>query len=209
LLPLSDPAEGKTSVGARIGWSDVNDEVFEGSGDLGGTDLYGLQVSLSLLSLFELEVAGEYVSEEFSFDFVDDVGQGEYEDITLYATLRAAVFALPVFPIQIYGGGGLNVHWVDRNIDVPGLSLGLPGAGSALPGDQPGVAPRLSADGIEETIEDVAGEDSEAGWHAVAGARLAFPNAAISVFAEGRYMDGFDEGLPASKSVYAGISLSL
>jgi hypothetical protein len=209
LLLVPESAQAKTSVGARIGWADVNDEVFEGSGDLGGTDLYGIQVTLSLLTLFELEVAGEYVNEDFSFDFLEDVGHGEYEDIALYATLRAPVFALPVLPIQIYAGGGLNVHWVDRTIEVPGQTLRLPGARSAPPGHPPGIAARLLADGIEETIEDVAGEDSEAGWHAVAGARLGFPGMAITIFAEGRYMDGFDEGLPASKAVYAGVSLGL
>lgn len=206
LLPGTSRASG--AVGIRFGWANVADEFFEGSGELGGTNLAGLHLWFDLIPLLEIEVAGEYISEEFSFtegffDGIEAAGDGDYEDITLYATGRVKILSLPALPLHIYAGGGLNVHWMDLAIDVDPSSLTL------APGAEQDVRSNRSAydDELEEAVRKVAGDRSEMGWHAVAGLRLSFSGTGFSVFLEGRYMDGFDEWVPQSNSVYGGFSL--
>ncbi|MCK4304195.1 MAG: hypothetical protein KAY24_08140 [Candidatus Eisenbacteria sp.] len=171
------------AVGIRYGWADVSDDLFEGSGDLGGTNLAGIHLSLRVLPIVEIDLAGEYVSESFDFDegIFDEVkraGDGDYEDITIFATGRLEIIGLPLVPIRGYVGGGVNVHWIDLAVDVEPLDLAMQ-------------------------------SDSEVGWHGVVGLRLSVMGTPMSAFVEGRYMDGFNDGLPTSKAVYGGVSFEL
>ncbi len=199
LLAPAPPAQAGGSVGVRFGWADVSDEVFKGSGDLGGTNLIGLHLNIGLLPLLDVEVAGEYTSEEFSFtegvvEGFEAAGDGEWEDMALYATGRAKVLGFAFLPIHGYVGGGLNVHWAELTLENY----------EHVGGDPPG------GNEFEEAVEDVAGDRSEAGWHLVAGVRLAPPASPLSAFLEARYMKGFDaDRLPESKAIYLGASIGL
>ncbi len=199
LLPGVSAAMGR--VGARYGWSDASGDIFTGSGDLGGTDLIGLQLSLDLLALLEVEAAGEYVSEEF--EFTDGVfqatkaaGRGDYEDFTFFLSAKLDLLELPLFPLKGYVGGGLNVHWIDVTVNEVASQL------------RPVAAARIT-DELEDAIKDVTGDSSEIGWHAALGVRLAVPGGPVSLFVEGRYMEGLDDTVPTSKSLYAGFTLGL
>ncbi len=198
LACLTGLARAEMSVGVRFGWSDVSDEFFEGSGELGGTNLVGAQLGLGLSPLVEFEVAGEYVREEFAFTEgliggIEAAGEGEWEDMALLATVRLVALSLPSLPVRIFVGGGLNVHWADLTLDAASLS----------PQDAP-------ADEIQEAIEEVAGERSEVGWHAVGGLRLSPPASAICAFVEVRHQEGLDpDDLPKSNSIYGGLSIRL
>jgi len=188
------------NVGVRYGWSDVGSEIIDNIGDLGGTNLIGLQASFDLLTLLEVEVAGEYVSESFGFTEgliggVEAAGDGDWEDLALYATGHLNVLTLPMLPVTGYVGGGLNVHWIDLKIE------NAVGPASAPPGPQ---------DDFDDAVKEVAGESSETGWHVVGGLRLSFLGSPLSIFAEGRWADGFeDDGAPETKSAYLGVTLGL
>jgi len=198
-LFIFSPAHAGSGVGIRFGYSDVPDEVFKGSGDLGGTNLVGLHLALKLLPLLDLEIAGEYTKEEFGFreglfEGIEAGGKGDYEDMTLYATARWQVFTLLLLPMNIYIGGGLNSHWVDLQFDETPVEYKTP---------QP-------ADGdLEDAIKKVAGERSEVGWHAVGGAKLAFPQSPLSIFVEARYLKGMSDDVPSSRSIYGGFTIEL
>lgn len=186
-------------VGARFGYADVSDDVFTGSGDLGSTNLVGLQLVLDFFPMLEVEAAGEYVKEEFDFseglfEGIEAAGDGEYEDMGLFLTGRLKLLTMAFLPIQGYAGGGLNVHWVDLTITNPTV---VDQGGSGDEGE------------LEKAIEKVAGDSSEAGWHAVLGARLSLPGLPLSAFLEGRYAKGFDDDLPESKSIYLGANIAL
>ena len=188
-----------SAVGVRFGYADVSDDVFTGSGEVGSTNLIGLQLVIDFFPLLELEAAGEYVSEKFGFteglfDGIEAAGSGEYEDMGLFLTGRLKLLTMAFLPIQGYAGGGLNVHWVDLTIKNPTV---VDQGGSGGQGE------------LEEAIEKVAGDSSEAGWHAVLGARLSLPGIPLSAFLEGRYAKGFDEDLPDSKSIYLGANIAL
>jgi hypothetical protein len=203
-LLLTGSAVAGNGVGIRYGWADVPDEVFEGSGDLGGTNLVGMHLRLGLIPLLNVEVAGEYTNSKFNFedglfDGIEAAGEGEYEDMSLLASVRMNVFSLIVLPLQLYVGGGLNVHWVELKFeDAPQLVTE-----GNLQGGKDG------ADDLEDAVESIAGESSEAGWHLLGGAELAFPGSGLSIFIEGRYMDGMDSDAPKSNSVYGGITIEL
>jgi hypothetical protein len=195
---LTADARAEMSVGMRFGWSDVSGEFFTGSGELGTTNLIGAQLGVGFLKILELEVAGEYISEEFTFtegiiEGVEAAGAGEWEDMALYATGRARILGLVFLPVQVCVGGGLNLHWAELTLDEVSLS----------PQDAP-------ADEIEKAVEEIAGERSELGWHLVGGLRLAPPSWVVSVIAEGRYQKGFDpDQLPEATSIYLGVSFRL
>ncbi|MBD3235986.1 MAG: hypothetical protein GF330_04735 [Candidatus Eisenbacteria bacterium] len=206
LCAVGSAAAG-AEVGVRLGWADNGDEIFERSGDLGGTDLVGIHLGFDLLPILRAEVAGEYVSEPFEFsdgllDGIEAAGSGDYEDLSLWVSGRAELFSLMMLPIKGYLGGGLNVHFVDLQIDE---DLERLDAGSLT---------RLRATGawddeLQDAVENVAGEQTQTGWHLLAGARLSLSGIPISVFVEGRYSDGFGEELPAAKSLYGGVSIQL
>jgi len=189
-------AAGVSSVGVRYGYNDASGDLFEKSGDLGGGDLVGIHLAIGLLPLFEIEAAGEYVSDRLSFDEgvfqgIEAAGKADYEDLTLYLTGRLDLLQVPILPIKGYLGGGFNVHYADISVV------------DAEPLDG-------AAEDFEEAIEEVTGEKTRVGWHAVAGLRLAFTALPASLFLEGRVMDPFEEdGVPNSKSIYAGFSLKL
>jgi hypothetical protein len=195
LVLASQEAAAGAAVGVRLGYADVGDDVLKKAGSLGGTDLVGIHLQLDG-PLIELEAAGEYVKEGFSFgkaliEGFEAAGKGDYEDIALLATARLKVFTLMILPAYGYVGGGLNVHWVDLTLDdVRQVSGG-------------------SSSGFDEAVKDVAGQNSRTGWHAVAGVRLGVAGVPISGFVEGRYLDGFAKELPESKSIYAGVSFRL
>ena len=198
-LAMGSTAAGAGGVGVRFGYSDVSDDLFTGSGDLGGTNLVGLQFALGLGPWLEIEAAGEYVQEEFRFteglfEGVEAAGKGEYEDMGMFLTARLNVLSVPLLPIQGYAGGGVNVHWIDLTVDATRIA----GEGGK---DDPNE--------LEDAIEKVAGDSSEAGWHAVIGLRFAPMGLPLSAFLEGRYLTGFGDDLPESKSVYVGVNLSL
>jgi hypothetical protein len=198
-LAIGTGSAGAGAVGVRFGYADVSDDLFTGSGDLGGTNLVGLQFALGLGPWLEIEAAGEYVQEEFRFteglfDGVEAAGKGEYEDMGMFLTARLNVLSVPLLPIQGYAGGGVNVHWIDLAVDA------APVAGGGRQDDP---------NDLEDAIEKVAGDSSEAGWHAVIGLRFAPMGLPLSAFLEGRYLTGFGDDLPESKSVYVGVNLSL
>ncbi len=198
-LAIGTGSAGAGAVGVRFGYADVSDDLFTGSGDLGGTNLVGLQFALGLGPWLEIEAAGEYVQEEFRFteglfDGVEAAGKGEYEDMGMFLTARLNVLSVPLLPIQGYAGGGVNVHWIDLTVDA------APVAGGGRQDDP---------NDLEDAIEKVAGDSSEAGWHAVIGLRFAPMGLPLSAFLEGRYLTGFGDDLPESKSVYVGVNLSL
>ncbi len=197
--PLA-PAYASGGVGIRFGVADVPAEVFRGSGDLGGTNLVGLHLSISPLPLIDLEVAGEYIKEEFSFkegffDGIEATGKGDYEDISLLATARFQLFSLILVPFDIYIGGGLNSHFVDLQIDESNAAEI--------------VDPKANADDLEDAVKKVVGPRSEVGWHVVGGIRLSLPQSPLSIFAEARYLQGMTDDLPDSRSIYVGFSLGL
>lgn len=201
-------AGAAAEVGVRLGWADNGDELFEQSGDLGGTDLVGIHLGFDLLSIIRAEVAGEYVSEPFGFSEgflggIEAAGGGDYEDVSLWVSGKANIFSLMMLPLQGYVGGGFNVHFVDLQIDEDLTRVG----------DKSRLA-RLQAtaewdDELQDAVASVAGEQTRTGWHLLAGVRLAFSGIPISVFVEGRYSDGFDEKLPTAKSLYGGVSIRL
>ncbi len=198
LAGLTAAGRAEVTVGVRAGWSDVADEVFTGSGELGGTTLMGAHLGVGLLSLFELEVAGESITEEFDFSEgaigpFEAVGEGTWEDLALYTTLRARLLRLVFLPVQFYAGGGLNLHWAELTLENVGLANR-----DAGPGD------------LEDEVKKVAGERTELGWHLVGGLRVVPGDFPVWLFAEGRYLKGFDtEKLPRSTSVYLGLSFRL
>jgi hypothetical protein len=211
LLVSADEGAALGRVGLRVGWSDASGEVLQGGGALGGTDMVGIHLAADLLSLLEIEIAGEYINEEFGFseavlEGVKAAGKGDFEDITMLATARIDLLRLAPFPVQGYVGGGLNVHWTDLQLrDVVEATQRRPVPSVAGPA-------YLGAPGteeLEEAVEKVAGENSEAGWHLVAGLRLSSPGLPVALFLEGRHLDGFSDGVPESRSVYAGFSLGL
>ena len=55
-LPAVAAAGG--GVGVRFGYADVSDDIFTGSGDLGGTNLVGLQLQFNLGPMLSIEAAG-------------------------------------------------------------------------------------------------------------------------------------------------------
>jgi hypothetical protein len=189
-------AGGHTAVGVRYGYNDASGDLFEKSGDLGGGDLIGIHLIVSLLPLIELEAAGEYVSDELNFDEgvfegIEAAGKADYEDLTLYLTGKLDVLTIPIFPIKGYIGGGFNVHYADLTVDDAEPVSG-------------------TTEDLEAAIEKVTGEKTRVGWHAVAGLRLSFAALPASFFLEGRVMNPFEgDGVPDSKSVYAGVSLQL
>jgi hypothetical protein len=219
----TQPCSAGASVGVRYGWADVSDEVFEGSGDLGGCNLAGIHLELDLLPLITVEVAGEYVSQSFEFSDgmfagIKAAGSGEYEDLTLYVSGRLKVLSLVVLPLQCYVGGGFNVHYVDLTIDddfEPVVTSAVPGGAvgaEALSAGEP--VGRMTAcagwqDDLEDAVADVAGKTTRVGWHLLAGLRLLFPGVPISVFVEGRYADVFGENVPKATALYGGASLDL
>jgi len=184
------------SVGLRFGWTNVSDEVFSGSGKLGGTNLIGAHLAFGLGPRLELEVAGEHFSKEFDFSAgliggLEAVGDGEWEDLALYGSGRVRLIGFAFLPLDVYGGGGLNVHWIDLALEHVTRSGADAGAGD-----------------LDDAIEELAGERSELGWHVLGGVRLALSGSALSVFAEARHMRGFDtDRIPASSSIYLGAAL--
>lgn len=198
-LVFTQPAAAGNGVGIRYGWADVPDEVFEGSGDLGGTSLVGIHLRLAPLPLLNIEFAGEYTNSEFSFneglfDGIEAAGDGEYEDMTLLASLRMNIFTLMLLPIDLYVGGGLNVHWTEIKFSETPTVI---------------AKNKTLADELEDAVKDIAGENSEAGWHLLGGAELAIPGSGFSIFVEGRHMDAMDSSAPASNSIYGGFSIEL
>jgi opacity protein-like surface antigen len=198
---LAAPAfAGSSSVGVRYGWADASGELFKGSPDLGGCNLVGVHLGLDLLPLVQVEVAGEYVSQSFGFaeglfEGIRATGKGDYEDLTLFVTGRVHVLSLFVLPVKGYVGGGANVHYADLKIKDATQVLDPGGLGGDL----------------EDAIQKATGKTTRVGWHLVAGLRLAFTGFPASVFLEGRYQDPFkrDQGVPTTKSLYAGLSFSL
>lgn len=189
-------AHATGAAGVRIGYSNAGDEVFEGGGELDGTNMVGLQLRLDLLPKLSIEAAGEFISQELGAreGFIggyDAATGGDYEDLTFFATAQLTLISLPGLPLRGYVGGGLNVHWIE--FDAGDYSYN--GAG-----DPP--------DGFEAAIREYTGERSEVGWHAVAGVALRLPKAPLSGFLEVRYVDSAEsDAAIASKSLYAGISI--
>ena len=121
----------------------------------------------------------------------DAATEGDYEDLTFFATAQLTLISLPVLPLYGYVGGGFNVHWIEFDAGEYAYN----GAG-----DPP--------DGFEAAIKEYTGERSEVGWHAVAGVALRPSKASLSGFLEVRYLDSSEtEAAIASKSLYAGISI--
>ncbi|MFH1143146.1 MAG: hypothetical protein V1774_01210 [Candidatus Eisenbacteria bacterium] len=189
-LALIAPAGAVTWVGVRYGFSDASGDLFEGSGDLGNGDLVGVHLGLGLLPLIEIEVAGEYVSDELRFEEgvfegLETAGKADFEDLTLYLTGRFDLLSVPLLPLKGYLGGGMNVHYADVDVEP---------------------AEGVSED-LEEAIEDATGQKTRVGWHAVGGVRLGLGGLPAAAFLEGRYSDPFKSDVPHSKSLYAGLSL--
>jgi hypothetical protein len=211
-MPVIAAAAGSSAVGLRYGWMDARGDLFEGSGDLGGGDMVGIQLEVGLLPTLSLEAAGEYVNNklEFSHALFDDIaaqGDVDYEDVTLYLTGRWYALTFMALPLKVYGGGGLHVHYADVTVEnateaiAPKRGLASPPAAHRATGD--------TAGDLERAIEDATGARTRVAWHMVAGVRLDPPGSPIVLFVEGRYAEPFEEDLPKVKSVYAGLSIRL
>ena len=209
LMAAPTAARAGADVGLRIGWAEVDTEVLEDAGKLGGTDLVGIHLGAGT-PIFEIEAAGEYVTQAFEFseaviDTFKAAGTGDYEDLTFYLTGKLKLFALPAFPLSFYVGGGLNVHFDKTEITEAGIvnGAGTPAGRHSTP------AAQIDPGDLEKAIEDVAGESSEAGWHVVGGAKLRVPKAPLSFFIEGRVMRTFEDQVLNHNSVYLGGSIDL
>jgi hypothetical protein len=200
LLVLAPTVVGAAEIGLRYGKADLRGaRLFPGSGDLGGTDLIGIQLVLDLLPLVDVEIAGEAYEEDFRFE------QGRFEDILAHGTgtfkdtaiLATAKLGLPVtllVPGKLYVGLGLSAHFVD--VDV-----------TATPVDTLGKA--RSPGSLEDAMRDVVGERTEVEWHGVLGAKFSIPVLPLSAFAEVRYQDVLDDRTPDLGSAYVGVNLRL
>jgi opacity protein-like surface antigen len=198
--PAAPAAAASSAIGVRYGWADASGEIFQGDFDLSGCNLVGVQLGLPLGPLVEAEVAGEYVREPFTFtegllEGWKAGGKGDYEDLTLLFTGKASVFTMFALPLRLYVGGGANVHYAEIEVDPAEVTVDQGGSGSGT---------------LEDAVAKATGKRTRVGWHLVAGARLAPRGFPLLAFLEGRYQDPFqrNEGVPSTKSLYAGLSLA-
>lgn len=188
-------AHGGTELGIRYGRADLTgNDLFPGSGDLGGTPLFGLHAILDVLPLVDVELAGEAYDEDFSFndgEFGDVVidGTGNFKDTAILATGKVGLPVTLLGPGSVYGGLGVSAHLVDVEV--------TPDAGSGVGED------------VDAAIEDVVGERTEFEWHAVIGLSTGFPAVPVSAFVELRYQDVLDSKTPDLGSAYLGLNLRL
>jgi len=195
VLPLAAPAGAESWVGARYGRYEASGGIFEGSGDLEGGELLGVQLGVRLGPLLEVEVAGEQVSEDLRFEEgifegIAAAGEAHFKDLILYLSGRVDLVTFPLLPMKGYLGGGLNVHYAEVSVE------------DAAPAE-------AGAEDLEQAIEDSIGERTRGGWHALGGVRLCLPALQLAVFVEARLSDSFEADLPQFRSLYAGASLRL
>lgn len=196
LLALPRTGQAGAGAGLRVGYANADDEVFKGGGELDATNMVGLQLRLDLVPSLSIEAAGEFISQELGaregiIGGYEAATEGDYEDLTFFATLKLKVITLPLFPLHGYVGGGFNVHW----IDFKAKDYVYAGAG-----EEP--------EGFEGAIKKYTGERSEVGWHLVAGVALRPAKAPLSGFLEARYLDSSEtDAAIASKALYAGLSI--
>ncbi len=186
-------ARGDSSVGMRIGYSQASGELFSGDYDFDwdGVSLYGVQLELDFLRLVTFEAAGEYTKSDFTIKGASEqLADGDYEDFLILGSVKLNVFSLPGSPLRVYVGGGLNAQFVDKKVAIR-------------------VTDQSGESEIEEKVKDILGEDTEVGWHALAGAKLKFPAAPLFIFLEARYNVPFSEDAASHKSVYAGVGIGV
>jgi hypothetical protein len=194
-LPLAGRAGAESWVGARYGRHEAGGGIFEGSGDLDGGELLGVQLGVRLGPLLEVEIAGEHVSEDLRFEEgvfegITAAGEAHFKDLIVYLSGRVDLVTFPLLPMRGYVGGGLNVHYAEVSVEDAVAAEG--GAGD-----------------LEQVIEDSVGERTRGGWHALGGVRLCLPALQLAVFVEARLSDSFEADLPQFSSLYAGASLRL
>lgn len=210
--PLAAPAWGEAAVGVRYGWLDAKGDLFEGSGDLGGGDLVGIQLDVVPTPWLGFELAGEYVDRDLEFtraqlDEMTVRGSAAYENLTIYLTLRLYPISFVALPLKLYAGGGVHVNYADLEVEEAGDASFVPRSAS------PGIG-----DDIADAVAEIAGPRNRGGWHAIAGLKLAPRGFPFCFFVEGRHAEPFPlgsgdeadaESLPEHKSVYAGVSIRL
>jgi hypothetical protein len=190
------PAVAGASFGVRGGYADVDEAAFTGSGRIGGTPLFGLQVMLPVLPLVSLVIAGEQRSNEFDFGDANfgDLhlrGRAKWTDQTLFAAGRVAMPGV----LGLYGGAGVGLHRRKTKVSQV-VEVGKLGAGS--PADDP----------LSDFRDRVQKESNDLSWHGFAGVELRLPVVPVSVFAEGR-IDDIQGAAPHSLAAYAGVNLRL
>ncbi len=186
-LLCAGSAEAVVQLGARGGYAHAAGDLFPGSGQLGGSGLYGVVMSVGLMPTVDIEVAWERYRKEFTFEeaaFEDSFfgGDGNYED---QAYLVTGKLHLPIGGILgLYGGGGGGLHRIDLSVKS----------------DDPTV---------QEYLDQLNEIDRDWEWHAVAGAQIKLPSVPILIYGEYRFQNVTGGADVRYNSVYAGLNLFL
>jgi hypothetical protein len=185
LLALSTPADAVLlQLGLRGGYAHTSGEVFSGSGDPGGSGLYGVVASLSPIPGLEAEFAYERTTTEFDFTgaayedaFFD--GSADLEQ-QLYALTAKGHIPIAGPLVSLHVGAGVSSHRLDLAIDS-------------------------DAD-LGEAFDSIARDRDEWAWHAVAGLGVGLGSLPLRAYGEARYEDIGGTVTPTVSSVYAGLN---
>lgn len=181
-------ASGATQIGLRGGWSDASGELFAGSGDPGGSGIYGVVVAVGLLPAIDLEFAYERYAKEFRFNQAayEDTFFGGEADVDNQAYLLTGKLHVPLLggPLGLYGGGGFSLHRLDLKV-------------------------RSSDDSVGDYLDRVSGDRNEWEWHLVGGVQFKLPILPLLAYGEYRYQDVTGKDNPRYSSIYGGLNLFL
>lgn len=221
LCAAAAPSLGGAAFGFRAGYSDVDGDVFRGSGKLDGVTFFGLQAAFPLAPQAAIVLAGEAKNDELSFDRagVEDTfvqGTGEWSDLSLHASLRLNL--IPIGISGLYGGVGGGVHFSKVEIDegsvvvVPGaLRRAGPGVGARGLGAHggPGPARGRQGDPVDDFLRRAEDEQTDLSWHVLGGLSLGLPILPLSVFGEVRWEEIQGDFSRQGYLAYAGVNLEL
>ncbi|MFB3909944.1 MAG: hypothetical protein ACE15D_16250 [Candidatus Eisenbacteria bacterium] len=180
------PVVAATQIGIRGGWSHASRDVFPGSGDLGGSGLYGFTGSIGLLPMLDVEFAYERYTNDFSFDsahFEDTLfgGKGSYEDQAYLVTGKLHLPFLAA-PFGLYAGGGGSLHHINFHVTA-------------------------ADDSFDDIADQLGDERNEWEWHIVAGSSFRIPVLPVAAYAEYRFQNVSGNGAPRYHSIYGGLNL--
>ena len=197
------------SFGFHAGWTDQRGDIFRGSGKLGTTNLFGLQASFPLMPMVSLSLAGEAKNDSAHFNAAGDAfnefgGRADWDDVALFASLRLRLVPLSTGPFNLYGGGGVGVHFTKITIlPAPPLTK-ISSAGRRPVPQEIGEAAVSAPEFILQTEE----KQTNISLHALAGASLGLPVFPLSVFAEGRLEQTTGSYKPRGFTIYGGLDLN-
>jgi hypothetical protein len=190
LAAAADRGEAGLRFGGRIGYTDFDGQIFDGSRDLGKVDLIGIQVLFPLVPRIELELAGEGARRNLDFRELQGTsvdGRARWDDLALYASLRLHLPLVASGLLGWYVGGGAGVHFTQLDIQT---------------------AEQVD-DALAESIRDLERDRSKPEWNALAGLSLGLGAAPLEIFAEGRYRDITGDHGPQGFGAYGGLNLKL